>query len=231
MGIFDAFKKKPKATPAGVPGTEFQRIPVQDVISMREQGLSNDQIITQLKAQGYSFSQIRDALAQADLKTSVIAPAPIEHYPKKEEEPIATPTFPQLNLPPPEVPPAPVAPTAPVTELPGEKSLEDIERVLEEIIEEKWKEVGEKLNEFETWRTSFETKLSATETRINDINTRLSNIEQTIAGRVEEYGKAITDVNVQMQALERVLSKLVPSLSDSIKELRDVVEETKKSIK
>jgi len=56
MGIFDAFKKKPKATPMGAPGTtEFQRVPVQDVISMREQGLSNDQIITQLKAQGYSF--------------------------------------------------------------------------------------------------------------------------------------------------------------------------------
>ncbi|MCW1296213.1 MAG: hypothetical protein OH319_00845 [Candidatus Parvarchaeota archaeon] len=230
MGIFDAFKKKPKVPPApGVPTPmDFSRIPVQDVISMREQGLSNDQIITQLKSQGYSFSQIRDALAQADLKMSVIAPVPTEHFPVKEE--VEAPAFPQIS-PLPTEPAAPMPEAAPSPETFGERSLEDIERVLEEIIEEKWKEVGEKLNEFETWKVNFDSKLGAIETRINDLNTRVGNIEQSISARVEEYGKAISDVNVQMQALERVLGKLVPSLSDSIKELRDVVEETKKSIK
>jgi len=44
-----------------------------------------------------------------------------------------------------------------------------------------------------------------------------------MAAKVEEYGKAMQDVNVEIQALQKVMGKLIPTLSESIKELKEVV--------
>ena len=49
-------------------------VPVQAVISMKERKLTNEQIIEQLKSQGYSLQAIRDALTQAEVKQSAVNP-------------------------------------------------------------------------------------------------------------------------------------------------------------
>lgn len=93
MAILDIFKKKeeekPKAaqpipaTPTApaapapaapappAPATTTTEVPLNQVISMQQQGLSNNQIIQTLQRQGYQQTQIYDALAQSEAKKSI----------------------------------------------------------------------------------------------------------------------------------------------------------------
>lgn len=199
-------------------------IPLQDVIALKAQGLTNEQIINQLRAQGYSFAQIRDALAQAEIKGAVV---------RKPEAALPTPpeTITPAPIPTPGIPtPMPVTPPGAPTPPEKERDIETIERILEEIIEEKWRDVDEKLKEIEKWKEVVESRVNETSNRLNEIVSRLGMIEQTIASKVSEYGKSMQEVASQMAAMEKIMTKLIPSLADSIKELREVIESSKKGI-
>ena len=50
-----------------------------------------------------------------------------------------------------------------------------------------------------------------------------------MVGKTEEYNKTLSDVNIELQAFEKVIDRLVPTISDSIKELRDLIEGLKSS--
>ena len=68
MGLFGSAKKE--GAPLGVP--------TDKVLSMRQQGLSNNQIIQNLQTSGHEPNQIFDALNQADLKGSIESMIPPE---------------------------------------------------------------------------------------------------------------------------------------------------------
>ncbi|MBI2580813.1 hypothetical protein HYV85_03310 [Candidatus Woesearchaeota archaeon] len=61
MGLFDFGKKKEE--PLRQP-----RVPVDEVLRMRAQGLSSNQIVQALQRNGYQTHQIFDALSQSDLR-------------------------------------------------------------------------------------------------------------------------------------------------------------------
>lgn len=61
MGLFDFGKKKEE--PIRQP-----RVPVDEVLRMRTQGLSSNQIVQALQRNGYQTHQIFDALSQSDLR-------------------------------------------------------------------------------------------------------------------------------------------------------------------
>lgn len=48
-------------------------VPVNEVIDLRKRGLSSDRIVEELKQTGYTLTQIRDAMAQAEIKGNVNA--------------------------------------------------------------------------------------------------------------------------------------------------------------
>lgn len=70
MGLFDFGKKKEAPV-------QQARTPVDDVVRMRRQGLSNNQIVQALQRNGYQTGQIFDAFSQADLR----APSPVQGIP------------------------------------------------------------------------------------------------------------------------------------------------------
>lgn len=76
MGLFDFGKKK--EAPAQGP-----RSPVEDVVRMRRQGLSNNQIVQALQRNGFQMHQIFDAFSQADLR----APSPVQGMPGQQARP------------------------------------------------------------------------------------------------------------------------------------------------
>ena len=55
----------------------------------------------------------------------------------------------------------------------------------------------------------------------------IDSIQNTMVGKTEEYNKTISDVNVELQAFEKVIDRLIPAISDSIKELRDLIDDLK----
>ncbi len=72
MGLFD-FGKKKEAPMQG------PRAPVEDVVRMRRQGLSNNQIVQALQRNGFQTNQIFDAFNQADLR----APSLVQGMPQQ----------------------------------------------------------------------------------------------------------------------------------------------------
>ena len=110
MGLFG--KKKPAEVPEApmpaaapmpeqAPAAPATGVPTDRVIQLRQQGMSNNQISETLQKEGYSSSQVYDAMSQADIKGIVEAPAE--------------------GAAPPGAPPMPVAPGAPaeIPSMPG----------------------------------------------------------------------------------------------------------------
>jgi len=214
MGIFGGKKKKDKENDMK------SNVPVQEVINFRNQGMSNDQIINQLRAEGHEFQNIKDAMSQAELKGAISSNNMMPpQIPSNQTTPQAQ-DIPDFSSNSPETPSFAPAPGMEVKD----RSVEEIERILEQIIEEKWADVEEKLVLFEKWKDNVEKEIEKINTRISDFKTRINSIEASITGKVEEYGKTMQDVNVEIHALEKVMGKLVPTLSDSIKELRGLVD-------
>ncbi len=96
MALFGSDKQEgAPAQPAG-PG----QVPVQEVVNMKNQGLTNNQIIQNLQREGYKSHQIFDAMNQADLHLSQGAGgAPAEAAPQQPAAapPQQSPADPQVS--------------------------------------------------------------------------------------------------------------------------------------
>src|ERR1041385_6773337 len=76
MALLDVFKKKTELPPfnppaAPPPMSMTGEVPLNQVLTLQNQGLSNNQIIQTLQRQGFAPPQIYDALAQAEAKKSI----------------------------------------------------------------------------------------------------------------------------------------------------------------
>ena len=81
-----------------------QAVPVSQVLAMRSQGLSNNQIIQNLQREGFKSHQIFDAMNQADLRASAHPataqrPMPGQGMPPGRVEPLMSPYYEQQAQP------------------------------------------------------------------------------------------------------------------------------------
>lgn len=189
-------------------------IPVKLVLEMKAKGIENDKIVTELKNKNYNYQQIRDALEQAAIKKTVLG------------SPSGTPP---PAAPAPGVPPVPGTPAPPVASPPPKKGIDidEIQRIIEEIIDEKWIESEARLKKLETWKTENSAKVGGFEKRLDDFSNSLSSMQGVLSEKAEEFSETMQNVDTEMKALEKALNRIVPSLSDNIKELRDIVKEMK----
>ena len=103
MSLFG--KKKPAAV------LSTTGVPTDLVIQMRQQGLSNDQVIQNLQSQGYTSSQVFDAMNQADVKGAVEAAPAGPEIPTPEVLPVGPPpASPEAPYPAPSESPMPAGP-------------------------------------------------------------------------------------------------------------------------
>ena len=139
MALFGRKKKDEERFPPRESTT-----PVSLVIQMRQQGMSDNQIVQSLQKQGYSTTQVFDALSQADIQ-----PATEAQYPGAAPE--------QYSEPPQQQPVFQQAPQMPSQEGFGR---EQIEEVAETIIDEKWDELMKGVNKIIEWKDSAEERLA-----------------------------------------------------------------------
>lgn len=196
----------------GVPPPPQNSIPIEAVMEMKQTGMNNEQIINQLKSQGFSFAQIRDALMQAEIKSAITPPQ--------------QPPYPGAMIPPLAPQPTAVAETFAMQREPFQpvvtpNVVEELQRVLEEIIEEKWAEVMDKLKAVDEWRARTETSIAAMGERVDAVEKDISNIQAAVLGKVTEYEGAMKEVTTEIQAFEKMMTKIVPELSENVKLIRE----------
>ena len=91
-----------------------------------------------------------------------------------------------------------------------------------------WKTVEENMSGLEAWKARVEERVSALGDKVNINASRIDDFSKSLLGKSESYQKALEDVNTEMMAVEKLMGKLIPSLSEEIKELRDIVGKMKR---
>ena len=202
MAIFGFGKKEEKQEQAA-PGT-----PLDQITTLKQRGMSNDQIIPEMERQGYNSSQIFDALNQVNISGGNVG-----------QDPTGVPQqgFPQEQPPPQQV----------VEQPPLKVDKEQIEEIAEAIIDEKWKEFEDDIKIIIDWKDKTETRINRFEQQIKDLTNTLNGLHKNIMGKISEYDRRITDVGVEIKAMEKVFQKILPSLTENVNKLDRIAKGSK----
>lgn len=198
---FEFFRKKPGEFSQPEIPPQMQNI--QDMGSppideMRASGMSSRDIVRDLTSKGYPSADILSGF-----QTPQNSPA---------EYPATMPT-----------PPSP----SPFRSFAPKPSTDEMQEIAESIVKEKWKASEKEIESIKKWRDDFETNLSNLSDRMTKLEMKMDSVEQAILGKVDEYGKTISDVGTELKAMQRVFSTTMPAFTENIKELQGLVEETK----
>ncbi|MBW2973387.1 hypothetical protein KY346_03265 [Candidatus Woesearchaeota archaeon] len=214
MAILDIFKTKkkkaPPSPPPPYPGGETAaapagELPIEQVRSLKQQNMTNDQIIDTLQGQGYGFREIHDAITQVD--TGMPA-GPVEEVP---------------GMP----PPSPVPSFAERREAPSE----NVEEIAESIVEEKWSDFMKELGKMNDWKEKAEARIAKVEQSLRDLKDDVENLHKAIVAKISDYDKNLLDVGTEIKAMEKVFQKVLPELTGSVSELSRITKGIKKKKK
>ena len=196
--------------------------PVDLVLKMREQGLSNNQIITSLQREGYQTTEVFDAMNQADLSGINETPVELnketmqqnEVYP---EEPLGQPEQQQLYE----------QPTGYEAESYNNNEITKIEELVEAVVEEKWVDLVNDVNKVIEWKSNVESDTASIRQEIEDLKSSFSELQKNILSKVDEYDRNIVNVSTNITAMENVFQKAIPTFTENINELARTVESLK----
>jgi hypothetical protein len=215
-------KKKEEAPPPAPAAPETPQMPegtpVEQVLTMQRQGMSNNQITQTLQQQGYSPQQVFDAMNQASIKGTV-SPAPAEQMPPAEAP---MPPGPPGGPAPPGMPPPPMPPP------PGAAPAEGIEETIEAVVEEKWKEISATISKLNEWKETVDARMTKFEQSMKDIKADMDNLHKAIVSKIGEYDQNLLNVGTEIKAMEKVFSKVLPTFTENVNELARVTKGIKK---
>ena len=190
-------------------------IPTNTVLQMREQGLSNNQVIQNLQRSGFSSSQIFDAMNQADIKSNV------QQAPTPDAEAMENP----IGGPPPMEPESLPMEAAPQTQ---DYAEERIEELVEAIIDEKWAELVKNINKVIEWKNKVEAQISSMEQELKDVKDSFGELHKAMIGKISEYDKNIVGVSTELKAMGKVFEKVLPAFTENVDELSRITRNIKK---
>jgi len=210
MALFGLGKK-------GDAGETKVATPVDEILRMREQGFTNNQIVQALQRNGYKTHQIFDAMNQADLRNAgpiegAVPPELAEQQPASEasgEEPL-----PELEA-------------QHEVAAPQESYDERVEELAESIIEEKWEDLMKDINKLLEWKESMENKMAALEQNLKDLRGDFGTLQKSVIGKVAEYDKSMREVGTDVKAMDVVFQKVLPTLTENVNELSRLTRKAK----
>lgn len=94
------------------------------------------------------------------------------------------------------------------------------EEIAEAIINEKWQDVEKEFGKLSEWKEDVNTKIIQLTQRVDDLKTSFDSLHKTMLGKIGEYDENLTQVGTEIKAMEKVFSKVLPSLTDSVNKLQ-----------
>jgi len=227
--------------------------PVDDVLSMMQKGLSDSDIIRKLSEEGFSPVQITDALNQAKIKNEISgensggemkASILSSGVPSPSEVPKPKAMFPAMNM---ESKKQAISPPATnVSDYPSypyqypvvekvqqqpEINTEAIEEIVEEMVNEKWLEIKNKILDVIEWKTYAEKRILSVDDRIKRIENSLDRLQAALLSKVQEYSRNVSELGSEMVALEGAFGKILTPFVENMRELSKITGELKKTTK
>ena len=187
MKLF-SFGGKKKKGPAA-PG-----LPVDQIMAMKQQGMDNNQIVSEMEKQGYNSSQIFDALNQVNISGGNVGleqPPDLGNVGQQQSPQDFSYGMPQQQ-------PEHVPREEPTMDK------EQIEEIAEVIIDEKWKEFEEDVKVIIDWKEKTEARVNKLEQQIKDVEGTLNSLHKSIINKISDYDKNLTDVGTEIKVMEKV---------------------------
>ena len=89
-------------------------------------------------------------------------------------------------------------------------------------------ELRDSIGDIEIWKSNINDELTSIKQEILRLSGRLDNLQKAVLGKVNEYNQNISDVGVEIKALERVMQNILQPLTSNIRELSKVTEDIKR---
>jgi len=83
------------------------------------------------------------------------------------------------------------------------------------------------INKVIEWKQKADAKLTAMEQQMTDMQIQFDKLHQAIIGKVGDYDKHILEVSTQLQAMEKVFGKVLPTFIDNVSELSAITQRVK----
>ena len=217
-------------------GNTLSGIPTDKVIEMRSAGLSNNQIIQNLQREGFTQTQIFDAMNQAEAKggvESISKDSPSSYPPANPMAMGQEAQSPQQAQPSPQSPQIGQQPSAVETpQMPGadfsQLTSVSTEELVEALINEKWNEIVKDITKIAEWKEKADSRVAKVEQEFDDLKKNFDQLHNAVVGKIGEYDKHIMDVGAEIQAMEKVFQKVLPSFTDNVRELSRITDNMKK---
>jgi len=211
--------------------------PTQRVLDLKDKGLEDKEIMSQLQRERMNNGDISNAFDQASLKNEINqgynkplsldeVPSPSDY--QEETEPIdlgmSMPTSPSRV----QTPIQTMHSTTFAPEPAGRASYEMVEQIAESVIAEKWEDMVKNIGDLRLWKERVETDLAGVKQEILRVQSRFENLQKAVLGKVGEYSQGITDLNAEIKAMEKVFERILGPLTKSVKDLEKVTEKIKR---
>ncbi len=214
---------KPADEPAAAPISEGT--PIDVVLKLRRQGLSNTQIVEAMQRDGYKTHQIFDAMNQADMTHAGPVGQPQQQSPQPQQMPPVPPPAPQPQM-------QQQQEQQPYFEQQQQQMPASydagMEEVAEAIIEEKWKDISKDISKVVEWKTDTEARIIAMEQKFSDLKDQFDKVHAAILGKITEYDESIKEVGSEVKAMEKVFQDVLPRFTENINELSRITKTVKK---
>jgi len=213
-------------------------VPVDLVQRFASQGMNEQQIVAQLKSQGFDDSRISRAL-QIALREEVRRAPPAEisgPVPMGEKQPFGYP--PERIIEPTEPSPVRYA-EAPETRMTFERQEPEpyqvpelgeitVEEIVEGIVSEKWEEFEDRLGNFEKKDIQLQGQIDDVRRKTDEIDKSIKDREQTLVSKLGEFGESMDTIQGRIGSIEKVFKEFLPELTENIKIMSNIVEKHKK---
>ncbi len=194
-------------------GSGEGNLPVQSVLEMRQKDYDNNQIIQELQNQGYSSSQIFDALNKADMR-EIDDGGGSEPKGQKRSAQQQSSQSPQGSS----------RSRGRSTRSSSRSSQGSNEELIEEIIEEKWHDLVDKLQVVIDWKERSERRLQDLETRVDEVDQSIERLQKSMGDRLEDYDDTMKDVQSDVKAMEDTFSEALPAFTENVSKMQAVLE-------
>ena len=178
---------------------------VAEVNELRQQGLTDDFITTELSKKGYPPQQVSEALANMDL-------------PEESSYPPEMPPMEDMNLTSETRSTSPYA--APAEEIGN--VYERIEEITESMIDEKWDDLIVEVKKIVEWKEQIEDKQIKIMSDLAKLKEDFKILHQGVLGKLEDYDTRMRDVGTELKAVGKVFKDVIPTFVENVKELKEI---------
>jgi hypothetical protein len=183
--------------------------PVQHILELRQQGLSDEVITQELTRKGMTPQDVSMAMEQAD-----------------------TPPMPGGEAPAPMPSPqqAPMGPGPSAAAMPAEESniYERVEAIVESMIDEKWDDLIAEVRKIVEWKDKIEEKQNSMMNDLEKLKEDFKTLHQGVLGKLEDYDHRMQDVGTELKAVGKVFKDVIPEFVENVKELKDITRGAKR---